>query len=126
MTAISRSNFSVSECGKVGKIEAFSNRVTLRLGKRVKKIDVTRRDDSQPSSIEITTKSTGLQSYMWASVNDINVNWPDRCDLRLVDDAELDYRTISHPSLRLWPLARRLLVEMRDRVLPMVDAILKH
>lgn len=48
------------------------------------------------------------------------VHAPSTLDLELVTNRPLDSREVAAPALRPWPLIRRLLVEGRDRVQPLV------
>lgn len=124
MTGICRSNFVVAKIGGQMIIETFSNRITVALECDQERLLVQRRDKSQPLTIVSERVGSAIDSHQGNGCNQISLDGSLRREVRIVEDDELDYRAIELPRPRMWPLVRRLLVELRDRTHPLAQAVL--
>jgi hypothetical protein len=124
MTGICRSNFRMARDGGQIAIEAYSNRLTIDLKGNEERLLVIRAGETPPSKIRIEIEGSASACFSVSDSSPISIRGKGRCELSLIDEGELEYRTIRPPRRRVWPLVRRVLVEARDRTKPLTDSLL--
>jgi len=120
---IARSNYLQSQSGDTLRVCAFSRRVELNIPEGAQQLMLDspwRRADGDLETVVV--KGSGESASL--SANGPSVEIPvagrERVELQQSSSRQIDYRTMSSPPRRIWPVLRRVLSEGRDRLQPLL------
>jgi hypothetical protein len=120
MKGIARSNYMTRLEGKLLRIKMYSRRIALQVPEDIDEISVERPWIAEDSETEtLLCKQTGpLKLTAGRVATGISVQSLNTIEIMSVPNTTLHHTDVPSPPFRLWPVARRLLTESRDRVLP--------
>ncbi|MBA2242284.1 MAG: hypothetical protein H0W04_05270 [Chthoniobacterales bacterium] len=124
MGQIARTNFKTRLRGDVFEVRMYSCLVRVHVPRGITRLKVERAwnmPDDANERLEARFKGDD-----WASQNgdEVSISRDEKgtraVDLRFTFGRGVDYRAIKSPAFRPWPVMRRILVEARDRMQPMI------
>lgn len=124
MKGIARSNYMTRLEGKLLRIKMYSRRIVLPVPENIDEISVERpwiTEDGGETEM-LLDKRGGTGTLKWTAgrvTRGIPVQPLETIEITTVPNTTLCYSEVPSPPFRLWPLARRLLTEGRDRMLPL-------
>jgi hypothetical protein len=124
MKGIARSNYMTRLEGKLLRIKMYSRRIVVQVPEGIDEMWVERpwiaEDDETEMLLYKRTGAGTLKSTEGIVTAGIPVQPLETIELTTVPNTTLSYSDLPSPPFGLWPLARRLLTEGRDRMLPIL------
>jgi len=124
MKGIMRSNYMTKQEGKLLRIKMYSRRIIVQVPEDIDEMLVERpwiAEDGETEMLVCKRTGTGLLKLAARRVSTVIPVQPlETIELTTVPNTALRYSEMPSPPFRLWPLARRLMTEGRDRVLPLI------
>lgn len=118
LAAISRTNFAFRQSGRHIAVNAFANRFSIPIGNGIDQLRV-RRPGICPSRITATGSDGATIAFAPQESGDAcQLRGGESYEILLHDRRVVDFHQVPPPRMRVWPLLRRTLVEVRDRVQP--------
>jgi hypothetical protein len=124
MRKIARSNYMTRLEGKLLRIGMYSGRIVVQVPEGIDEMTVERpwiAEDGEPQALlcgRVGTETLKLTAGRVTTV--IPVQPLETIELTSVPNTTLRYSQVPLPPFRLWPIARRLMTEGRDRILPIL------
>jgi len=124
MKSIARSNYMTRSEGKLFRIKMYSRRIVVQVPKDIDEMSVERPWIAEDGETEmLLCKRAGINTLKLTAgrvTTAIPVQPLETIELMTVPNTTLRHSELRSPSFRLWPLARRIMTEGRDRLLPLV------
>ncbi len=124
MKGIARSNYMTRSEGKLLRIRMCSRHIAVQIPKDIDQVSVERpwiADHGESESLLCKQAGTGaLELAVGRETTGIPVQPLETIEFSSVPNTTLRHSELRPPPFSLWPLARRLMTEGRDRVLPFI------
>jgi len=124
MKSIVRSNYMTRSEGKLFRIKMYSRRIVVQVPEDIDEMSVERPWIAEDGETEmLLCKRAGTKTLKLTAgrvTTAIPVQPLETIELITVPNTTLRHSELRSPSFRLWPLARRIMTEGRDRLLPLV------
>ena len=127
-TAISRSNYLTRREGRRLTVKMLSRRVAVAVPGWATEIAVERPwvggdDDGREEILFVRQRGKDCFAGNFGRLSPaLPLRFPEAVELASPAPAAWDFRRVQPPGLELWTVARRLLAETRDRLLPLLSA----
>jgi hypothetical protein len=125
MKGITRSNYMTRLEGGILRIKMYSRSIAVQVPEGVEEILVERPWMAEEGETEMLLFNRVGKETLKLTAGRVTMGIPvqplEAIELTTVPNNMLHYSDIPSPPFRLWPIARRLMTEGRDRVLPLVS-----
>jgi hypothetical protein len=126
LSGILRSNFAQTVEGDVLTVKLYSRRVVVPIPQGTRNLRVQRSWISGEQTERLTI-STGINGGSTSAAGELSGLFPvgNASEVKITSEIEnpLDFSTVSLPPLHPWPIARKIMMEVRDRLSPAMPFI---
>jgi hypothetical protein len=121
--SLSRTNYKNRRAGDQLSVKMYSRRITLNIPAGVRQVTINRSwlpEDVAETLVVCAPGNGAGRSWLAGMVSDpVPVSSPAIWEITSISPNAVDYRTMPSPRGRLWPVVRKVFVEVRDRAYPL-------
>ena len=121
---LARSSYQTRQTDDHLSVKMYSRRVTVSIPEGVRQLTINRPwlAESTAETLVVGVPDNGAGgSWQAGMVSDpIPVTFPGTLEISSISPNAVDYRAIPSPRARLWPVVRKVMVEVRDRAYPLI------